>query len=479
MVMVVCTFVLLVVSVIAAQAIILREFAVIEQQKVNDNLARVVDTYKYDLDNLSRVVSDWAAWDDTYEFIDNKSQAYKDSNLVYGSLANLEINFMVFVNSGGEVVTEMGINHENQKETAVPTDVKKILVESGAALKFESVDDEKSGLVVLDSGLLMFAARPITTSNKDKPSRGTLIFAKYLDVGEVEKLSEVMHLPVKVLPVSATKNLGDGDIYGYTTVNDFFDQPAFMFEIKYPRDITRQGEKSVEFFLGSFVLIEVVLMVILGIFIDKFLIARIRLLVSELGQVGQGGQIKNLGGEDEISSLAKQTNATLKSLQETQSLLLESQVIAGLGSYVLDVPTGTWESSDILNQIFGIDEKYDRTIEGWAALVVQTDRQAMVDYLKNEVLSQKKPFDKEYKIIRHNDQTEIWVHGIGKFELDKQGQIVKMYGTIQDVTVSKLAREQLEKRTQELEKTNALMVGRELKMAELKKELGKLKGGEK
>src|SRR3989344_4627380 len=177
-----CTFVLLVVSVVAAQTIILREFAVIEQQKVNDNLARVVDTYKYDLDNLSRVVSDWAAWDDTYEFIDNKSQAYKDSNLVYGSLANLEINFMVFVNSRGEVVTEMGINHENQKETA------------GAALKFESVDDEKSGLVVLDSGLLMFAARPITTSNKDKPSRGTLIFAKYLDVGEVEKLSEVMHL---------------------------------------------------------------------------------------------------------------------------------------------------------------------------------------------------------------------------------------------------------------------------------------------
>src|SRR3990172_9376938 len=87
LVMVVCTFVLLVVSVVGAQAIILREFAVIEQQEVNDN--------------LSRVVSDWAAWDDTYEFIDNKSQAYKDSNLAYGSLVNLEIDFMVFVNSRG------------------------------------------------------------------------------------------------------------------------------------------------------------------------------------------------------------------------------------------------------------------------------------------------------------------------------------------------------------------------------------------
>jgi len=121
-------------------------------------------------------------------------------------------------------------------------------------------------------------------------------------------------------------------------------------------------------------------------------------------------------------------------LRESEESLRETQIIAGLGTYVLDIPTGLWVSSDVLDKLFGINETYERSIEGWAALIHPDDRTMMADYFRNEVLGQGRAFDKEYRIIRHDDQVERWLHGFGKLNFDAQGHPLKMFGAIQDVT---------------------------------------------
>lgn len=126
-------------------------------------------------------------------------------------------------------------------------------------------------------------------------------------------------------------------------------------------------------------------------------------------------------------------------LRQSESLLKETQIISGLGSYVLDIPTGLWKSSDVLDNLFGINEAYDRSVEGWVALIHPDDRTMMLDYLKNEVLFHGNVFDKEYRIITHNNQTERWLHGLGKLEFDAQGKPVQLFGTIQDITIHKNA----------------------------------------
>ena len=72
-------------------------------------------------------------------------------------------------------------------------------------------------------------------------------------------------------------------------------------------------------------------------------------------------------------------------LRESEESLREAQSIAGLGSYQLDIDAGTWTGSDVLDLIFGIDKEYDRTVEGWAALIHPDDRSSMLSYLKDEV----------------------------------------------------------------------------------------------
>ncbi|MDO9207897.1 MAG: EAL domain-containing protein, partial [Sulfuricurvum sp.] len=133
-------------------------------------------------------------------------------------------------------------------------------------------------------------------------------------------------------------------------------------------------------------------------------------------------------------SLRKQVETALI---ESEQFLKESQMIAGLGSYILDLSTGVWTSSEILDQLFGIKPAYARTIEGWIAIVHPDERTKMDHYLKNEVIGKGKPFDQEYRIVRQDDQSVHWVHGLGKLEFDTNGLPLKMVGTIQDITERK------------------------------------------
>ncbi|HVN92931.1 MAG TPA: PAS domain S-box protein [Terracidiphilus sp.] len=138
-------------------------------------------------------------------------------------------------------------------------------------------------------------------------------------------------------------------------------------------------------------------------------------------------------------------------LRQSEELLRDAQRIGGLGVYLLDIGTGIWTSSDVMDEIFGIGKEYERSVEGWVALVHPDDRSSMVAYFQDEVLGQHKPFDREYRIIRKSDGAVRWVHGIGRLELDQHGQPVRMPGTIQDITEARQAQETLRESKQLLQ----------------------------
>ena len=123
-------------------------------------------------------------------------------------------------------------------------------------------------------------------------------------------------------------------------------------------------------------------------------------------------------------------------LRENERLLRESQGAAHIGSYVTDLSTRTWKASPEMYRIFGIDETYPHTLDGWGGFIHPDSRADLFEY-HLQVEAQKKRFDHEYKVVRINDGEIRWVHGLGELEFDSEGHPIRLMGTIQDITERK------------------------------------------
>ncbi len=296
----------------------------------------------FDLTNLSAKLSDWSAWDDTYKFIEDRNRAFIDSNLVYSSIVNLKIDFMIFVNASGEIVQKVGIDKRTPGTlNGIPEDLEKLVLTDKSLTTHPDEGSEKTGLLMINEGPLMFASRPIVTSTGRGPIKGSLIFGKYLNEEVVRNLSEILHLSVSV--VRADRALGDSDQeaynqlsvgqtyyikpqsastgIGYALLKDYAGKPAVMMKVDYPKDITIQGYRSLTYFIYSYIAAGLVFIIVLAFFLGRFLIDRIESLSREITQIGESGSLRDRvmveGPNDEIALLAGRVNRMLDRLTWT------------------------------------------------------------------------------------------------------------------------------------------------------------------
>ena len=121
-------------------------------------------------------------------------------------------------------------------------------------------------------------------------------------------------------------------------------------------------------------------------------------------------------------------------MRENEALLREVQKLANLGHYVFDISKDSWKSSETLDEILGLNDSFEYTYQGWESLLHPEDRNEMMSYFRNVVLRNRRPFNKEYRIVRFSDRQVRHVHGLGRLTLDEKGRPITMVGTIQDIT---------------------------------------------
>ena len=159
-------------------------------------------------------------------------------------------------------------------------------------------------------------------------------------------------------------------------------------------------------------------------------------------------QLDGIVTENGKECLVTMTDITIQKravekVRESEIFLKSAQTVAGFGTFSVRLDLKSWESSEILDQIFGINSDFDKSYRGWMAIIHPGWRQVMGDYFHRLAESNNPIFDKEYKIIRQNDLAERWIHTKGRIEFESSNNPRLILGVITDITDRKLMEEKL------------------------------------
>jgi diguanylate cyclase (GGDEF)-like protein/PAS domain S-box-containing protein len=139
-----------------------------------------------------------------------------------------------------------------------------------------------------------------------------------------------------------------------------------------------------------------------------------------------------------------QQERDVAALVASRQSLHEAQEIANLGHFVYRIRDDRYTTSDILNEIIGIEDDQPIDMRRWSDLIVAESRSIVVASMKAFV-DGRLSGDRfaEYRIRRANDGEERWLQVKAKLERDPRGRPALMKGTVQDITERKHAEDQL------------------------------------
>ncbi len=125
-------------------------------------------------------------------------------------------------------------------------------------------------------------------------------------------------------------------------------------------------------------------------------------------------------------------------------LLAESQELAGVGSWELDMSSGRLTWSDQMYRLLGLDPQSMEPTPEWYLSRVHPDDRTRVREAIEGTIRQCTVFDHEERVIR-SDGSERIHHSRGRVVCDNRGQPARLVGACQDVTELRLAEQERER----------------------------------
>ena len=164
-------------GIIHGHLVFLNDYIDLETADIKANVIDIRNTLDLKLDDLYAITNDWSAWDDTYQFIEDKNDIYIESNLVDGTFENLGLDLIVYFDNDGQIIYEKAYDLEEGQEIPVCTEIHDFFRNNPDLFSIGD-DDRISGFTSYNGNLLLLSLSPILTSSDEGPGKGYLLFAK-------------------------------------------------------------------------------------------------------------------------------------------------------------------------------------------------------------------------------------------------------------------------------------------------------------
>ncbi len=321
------------------------ELSSVQRSDAEDQLALVDRILEREMSNLSVKQADWARWDDTYQFVSDRNEAFITSNLNDESLKLIGVNIMAFINNSGELVYGKQVYDGAPGVQTIPDEFLSYFQGESDLLDFDNLSPVKNGILSAPDAMLIVTSQPITTSDGLGSRRGTLIFARYLDKSYTETLTVLSGLKVDIQPYGFTEvvdtesrpkilepgsltaiEYSDGKVIGLRLLDNIFGNPSILLRIEYPGAILKEGHEFLVKALTYSLFVLATYVSILIVVIDIFLLRRIenmRRIARQVGVMQAGGL--PAGDIDDFSYLASIMMGAVKNAEKSKGIISGGQ----------------------------------------------------------------------------------------------------------------------------------------------------------
>ncbi|MBU9712844.1 EAL domain-containing protein [Evansella tamaricis] len=314
--------------------VLLERYSTIEEDIMVDNIKRVENVLNNEFNRLNMVVRDYAVWDDTYQFIQEKNQEYIQSNWVNETFRTNNIELVIYFDENSQIIYQNGYDVHLQKSINL---LEKLNIND----IYSFLNQRKTKIVKGTNNPIIISSHPIYPSLENKAAKGTLLMGIVLDNDLVEHLAESIQLPIK---------LGDIDYTGLTNghslevLDNHYIQGAYYFpyenedshgEISFilERTIYKSGQESLRLFYIIYTVFSIFMTGMVLIFLDRHILSRVTNLSEELLYIQETKDLhKRITPKsgDEMGTLEEGFNHMLDSLLESQEEVHELAVTDSL-----------------------------------------------------------------------------------------------------------------------------------------------------
>lgn len=331
---------------IAFQAYLAREilmdgFDKLETRDAQVSVQRFRDVLQSHIDSLATKVVNWSVWDDAYNYVNTRNKEFEESNLQDNTMTNLKLQLLVFLDARHNIVHGKMINSQGNVVDLIPA-VRSHLQSHPALYTYHGVDHYINGLAILNGRPMLISSQPIVKSDGTGPIAGAIIAGRYLDQTASDELSQLIHLSVRIIPVSrvlpadlakAASTLRDPKdialtatsvdfLTGYVSYDDVYGKQCLYAAVQIPRNVRKQAEATMLAFLSTMLIGGILLTLITYWAMTRFVVLPIIGLNKKIHAIGEDVNLSirlPVNGQDEIASLAAEVNQMLGHIQESKT----------------------------------------------------------------------------------------------------------------------------------------------------------------
>ena len=331
-------------------------FLELEREEATRNVERAVEALQREVELLGPSASDWARWDDTYRFVDDHNDEYRDANLNAKALESLRVQLLGIYDLTGSRVWGLSIAPDAEGEIDLGALSGPSLPVSHPLMAGAEDRELRSGIVMTAAGPLLAVAHPVLDSNGEGPARGTVVLGRLLDASAISRIAAQARIDLRVEPPTGVSE-GEAGVdpaggttgtlahtgirlaempevtVGATTLDDIQGQPALRAEVRTPRAITERGAETLRFASVSLALAGALTVVLILALLGRTVFGPVSRLTRHAVAIGASDDLSarlRLERKDEVGVLAREFDRMVERLADARQRLLEQSYRSGV-----------------------------------------------------------------------------------------------------------------------------------------------------